>query len=420
MRRGLGPVIAALALLAVSAQAVSADALLADGDGLSPIAGSRMNLGTICHGETATATALVTVRATGHPNGRNVFDNGATVHTSATVLAGTGLATGSAAPVLVMAADWRSQPNQSQSGAAPWDVSVTPDAIGRYRGRIEFRAEGMNRRGELISRVGRMNVVARVVDCTAPVFVGLPADQLVEATASDGADVAYVPPTSIDAVDGAVPVDCDVAASIRLPLGPTTVTCIATDSAGNVASGAFAITVADTTAPTLDGFPPMVSSTDAGPDGAVVDWALPAATDIVDGTVPVTCDPAPGSRLPVGTTTVTCSAADAAGNRAVATFTVDVVGSPPDPPVGDPGSQPPSAEEPSEPANPVESIREDTAAGGPVPAGAESGTPTPTQASESVLPDTRMLPAGRLHTPLFGLVLVGLAASLGARRRARR
>jgi hypothetical protein len=38
----------------------------------------------------------------------------------------------------------------------------------------------------------------------------------------------------------------------------------------------------------------------------------------------VTCDPAPGSTFAVGTTTVRCTAIDAAGNPATGTFTVTV------------------------------------------------------------------------------------------------
>jgi len=57
--------------------------------------------------------------------------------------------------------------------------------------------------------------------------------------------------------------------------------------------------------------------------GAVVNFT-PSATDDVDGPVPVTCSPSSGTGFPIGTTTVTCSAVDAAGNPSVATFTVTV------------------------------------------------------------------------------------------------
>jgi hypothetical protein len=50
-----------------------------------------------------------------------------------------------------------------------------------------------------------------------------------------------------------------------------------------------------------------------------------SAVDAVDGPVPVTCAPASGSIFPLGTTTVACTATDAAGNMASASFRVTVV-----------------------------------------------------------------------------------------------
>jgi hypothetical protein len=48
------------------------------------------------------------------------------------------------------------------------------------------------------------------------------------------------------------------------------------------------------------------------------------ATDIVDGSVAVHCDPASGSTFPIGTTTVQCTATDAHNNTADGSFTVTV------------------------------------------------------------------------------------------------
>jgi hypothetical protein len=48
------------------------------------------------------------------------------------------------------------------------------------------------------------------------------------------------------------------------------------------------------------------------------------ASDLVDGPRPVTCAPASGSTFAIGTTTVSCSASDAHGNRATGSFTVKV------------------------------------------------------------------------------------------------
>ncbi len=81
----------------------------------------------------------------------------------------------------------------------------------------------------------------------------------------------------------------------------------------------------DSTAPSfiLPAAPPPTQAT--GPNGAVVAYAEPSpATDAVDITVPVTCTPRTGTTFAVGTTKVTCSATDKAGNTATAEFNVVV------------------------------------------------------------------------------------------------
>jgi hypothetical protein len=54
-------------------------------------------------------------------------------------------------------------------------------------------------------------------------------------------------------------------------------------------------------------------------------YYYPWATDDVDASPIVTCQPPSGSYLPVGTTTVTCSATDSWGNTGTATFAVTVL-----------------------------------------------------------------------------------------------
>lgn len=79
-------------------------------------------------------------------------------------------------------------------------------------------------------------------------------------------------------------------------------------------------------------------------DGARVGYTA-TATDAQDGTLPVTCTPASGSLFPVGTTTVTCSATDAAGNTGTDTARFEVLPPPPaSEPPSPPGRMPPLAE----------------------------------------------------------------------------
>lgn len=81
-------------------------------------------------------------------------------------------------------------------------------------------------------------------------------------------------------------------------------------------------TYADTIAPHLT--PPANLVLEAtGPTGAVAIFSA-TAHDFVDGDIPVQFSPASGSTFPLGTTTVTATATDAAGNTASGSFTVTV------------------------------------------------------------------------------------------------
>lgn len=66
----------------------------------------------------------------------------------------------------------------------------------------------------------------------------------------------------------------------------------------------------------------QVTATDS--NGATVNYPTPTATDNVGVTNGPTCSPSSGSMFPIGVTTVTCKASDAAGNVGTATFTVTV------------------------------------------------------------------------------------------------
>lgn len=67
-----------------------------------------------------------------------------------------------------------------------------------------------------------------------------------------------------------------------------------------------------------------ITAVSNGASGVKVSYRLPSAIDTLDGAVPVECTPARGSRFPVGTTTVTCTATDAAGNTGTSSFDVVV------------------------------------------------------------------------------------------------
>jgi hypothetical protein len=158
-------------------------------------------------------------------------------------------------------------------------------------------------------------------DTTDPALVGVPSDQVIEATSSAGAVATWTDPTATDlgVVDS---VSCVPASGSSFPFGATTVTCSATDKAGNSSSDTFSVTVSDTTDPTIVGG--AGNTVEATGPLTPVTFTEPTATDTADDSVPVTCVPASGSSFAVGSTTVTCTATDDSGNSSSVDLTVVV------------------------------------------------------------------------------------------------
>ena len=159
-----------------------------------------------------------------------------------------------------------------------------------------------------------------VEDTTAPV-VTAPIDLDIEAPTDTGALVTF-DATVTDAVTSGLTAACSPASGTRFALGSTSVTCTATDGAGNLGSTTFDVTVSDGQGPALS-LPADKTVEATGDNGAIVDYAV-SATDAVDGDLPVTCFPLSGSSFPLGTTTVSCGATDAANNETRQSFSVTV------------------------------------------------------------------------------------------------
>lgn len=167
------------------------------------------------------------------------------------------------------------------------------------------------------------------VSDNTPPSLDLPADMTVEATSPAGAAASWTA-TATDLEDTVPPTPaCVPASGSTFAFGDTTVTCSATDSGVLSTSGSFVVHVADTTAPTLVGMPSDQAITTGDPAGATLTYAAPTAADVADASPTVGCLPASGTQIPLGTTTVTCTARDASGNHAAASFEVVVTYVPP-------------------------------------------------------------------------------------------
>jgi hypothetical protein len=175
-----------------------------------------------------------------------------------------------------------------------------------------------------------------IFDTAAPIIAFSPAapGNTVPGVGSQGAVVPYSASAS-DLVDVLLGVTVTVSCSINgqivppssttrlFPYGTTTITCTATDSHGNAATNRFTIVVVDTTPPVIT-VPGNVTLQATTPAGAPHSFSA-SAIDNLDGPLNVVCTPASGSTFALGTTTVSCSAGDAAGNGGSASFVVTVV-----------------------------------------------------------------------------------------------
>jgi photosystem II stability/assembly factor-like uncharacterized protein len=139
------------------------------------------------------------------------------------------------------------------------------------------------------------------------------------------------PPPGASIIEGNLRVTCGggsgraVTSGSVFPIGTTNLTCVATDVFGATTTRLVAILVTDLTPPTITVSGPtefLTTSTD--PNVLVPANFTVTATDIVDGTLPVSCLPASGTPRPLGVTTVTCTARDAKGNQATASFPITV------------------------------------------------------------------------------------------------
>jgi HYR domain len=105
--------------------------------------------------------------------------------------------------------------------------------------------------------------------------------------------------------------------------GVTTVTFFAVDRAGNVEVAKENVARLDRVAPSIL-VPNDMTVRATSPAGAIVTYPSPTVTDAISGVSSSTCLPGSGTIFPIGTSRVTCSATDQAGNTRAAEFVVNV------------------------------------------------------------------------------------------------
>ncbi|MEY3239112.1 MAG: hypothetical protein RIR11_550 [Bacteroidota bacterium] len=145
------------------------------------------------------------------------------------------------------------------------------------------------------------------------------ATQNMSATATDNCSIPTITYILSGATTGINPNTC-------FNLGLTTIIATATDLSGNTATCVYTVTVRDQEKPVIICPANQTKSVPACQAGAIFTFNLPTVTDNCPLPTPtiVTCDRQSGAFFPCGTTIITCTATDAAGNTATCTFSVTV------------------------------------------------------------------------------------------------
>jgi hypothetical protein len=313
---------AALIVLGLATAAAYADTVPADGDGLTAGNQTTIDLGQANPGQVLTwpVRFRLTCAGTSH----------AEVGSTITVAYETdqspegGSATATTTTIGPVPASWPapgegcSSPAQTLLSNATSTVTLTmPATPGLDR---EFLVV-WSRTGTGLTSMTVMTFIVDIVGNTPPALQ-LPGNMTVEATSAAGAAVTWsATATDVEDATTATPT-CTPASGSTFPLGATTVSCSVTDGGGLKASGSFVVTVADTTAPAFAQVADYEIVT-SDPTGASLTYAM-AYFELVDPAPTIVCSPESGSTIPVGTTTVTCTARDASGNQGTTSFNVTV------------------------------------------------------------------------------------------------
>ena len=318
---------AALAVVAflISATAVFADTVPADGDFTLPGNQATIDLGVMGPGQTVTRSVNFSLvcGGTSHPAVNSTLTIQAQTYSKP--LDGTILSTSTT--IGPVPASWPTNPNGCPSpgqptlaGNGPVTITLkTPTTAGvDYQYTVIYARLGASG----LTGTTAINFMVDVV-VNAPPSLSLPGPMTVEATSAAGATVLYAVGAS-DVEDNPDPTPtCTPASGATFSLGQTTVACSVTDSAGLTTTGSFVVTVKDSAGPSLT-LPDDITAEATSASGAAVSWTA-SATDLVDPSPSFGCSPVSGSTFALGTTTVSCAGTDFTGNTTTDTFDVTVV-----------------------------------------------------------------------------------------------
>jgi hypothetical protein len=252
--------VAALVSTLLAAGTVLADFVRPDADHLAGGAQGTYDFGSVAPGATLTTTVSFELVCSGLRHA----DFGQTVlvdQSGSTVPGAGGSITGTGTTIGPIPATWASDTAGAAACPAPMQLAangdstvtiVAPSVVGDdYDFTImyapSFDRPGVNDPSSVVPFIMvtfRMDVVdAPPADTTPPVLHDVPAGLDLVTSEAAGAVLDYVPPTATDDTDPAPIVACDPPPGDLAPLGPSEVTCTATDASGNTANASFPIVV---------------------------------------------------------------------------------------------------------------------------------------------------------------------------------
>jgi HYR domain len=160
-------------------------------------------------------------------------------------------------------------------------------------------------------------------DITPPAITGCPTNISVSLSSGCSTAVSWTAPTATDNC-GDVTLTSTHNPGHTFAKGTTLVTYTATDDAGNTATCSFNVTVDDAINPVITGCPSNITVSANASCQATVNWTAPTVSDNCGGTLTLTTTKNPATIFNVGTTVVTYTATDAAGNTSTCSFNVTV------------------------------------------------------------------------------------------------